>query len=94
MWRQMANSQILKFKMSKLFRLVELVIVMVLGNVEGGKTFFTLTFMKSKLINRLITHLNPVVKIYAQDFHTLQSFPFYTAITKWNEEKSHYGLEL
>jgi hypothetical protein len=67
---------------------------MVLGNVEDEKTFFILTFMKSKLKNRLTTHLDLVVKIYAQDFLTFQSFPFYIAITEWNEEKSHYGLEL
>jgi hypothetical protein len=51
MWRWMVNSQILKFKMFELFKLVELVIVMVLGSVEDERTFSTLTFMKSKLRN-------------------------------------------
>jgi len=90
----MAKSQILKLKMFELFRLVELIIVMVLGSVEDERIFFTLTFMKSKLKNQLTTHLNLLVKMYAQDFFTLQNFPFYIVITKWNEEKSHYGLEL
>jgi hypothetical protein len=67
----MVNSQILKLKMFELFKLVELVIVMVLGSVEDERTFSTLTFMKSKLRNRLTTHLDLVVRMYAQDFFTL-----------------------
>jgi hypothetical protein len=70
MWRWMANSQILKIKMFEFFRLVELVIVMVLGSVEDERTFSTLTFMKSKLRNHLTTHFDLVVKMYAQDFFT------------------------
>jgi hypothetical protein len=80
--------------MSEFFRLVELVIVMVLGNVEDERTIFTFTFMKSKLRSQLTTHLDLVVRMYAQDFFTFQSFPFYTIITEWNEEKSCYGLGL
>ncbi len=80
--------------MYKIFKLVELVIVMVLGSVEDDRTISTLTFMKSKLRSQLTTHLDLVVRMYAQDFFTLQSFPFYTIITEWNEEKSCYGLEL
>jgi hypothetical protein len=49
MWRRMANSLILKVKMFEFFKLVELAIVMVLGNVEDERTFSTLTFTKSKL---------------------------------------------
>jgi hypothetical protein len=90
----MANSQILKLKMFELFKLVELIIIMVLGDVEDERIFSTLTFMKSKLKNQLTTHLDLIVKMYAQDFFTLQNFPFYIAITEWNEEKSHYGSEL
>jgi hypothetical protein len=66
----MANSQILKIKMFEFFRPVELVIVMVLGSVEDENTFSTLTFMKSKLRNRLTTHFDLVVKMYAQNFFT------------------------
>ncbi len=47
-----------------------IIIVMVLGNVEDERTFSTLTFMKSKLKNQLTTHLDLVVRMYAQDFFT------------------------
>jgi hypothetical protein len=90
----MANSQILKLKMFKFFRLVELVKSMVLGSVENETTFFTLTFMKSKLTNQLTTHLDLVVKTYVQNFFKFQSLQVYTIIIEWNEKKSCYGLEL
>jgi len=65
-----------------------------LGSVEDERTFSTFIFMKSKLRNQLTTHLDLVVKMYAQDFFTFQSFPFYIVITEWNEKNSHHGLKL
>jgi hypothetical protein len=37
--------------------MVKLVLVEVVGSVEDKRCFSTLSFMKSKLQNRLITHL-------------------------------------
>jgi hypothetical protein len=54
---------------------------MVLGSVEDERTIFIFTFMKSNLKNQLITHLDLVVRMYAQDFFTFQSFSFYIVIT-------------
>ncbi len=80
--------------MYEFFKSIKLAINMVLGKVENEKTFSTFIFMKSKSRNQLTTHLDLVVRMYAQNLFTFQSFPFYIAITKWNENKSHYGLEL
>jgi hypothetical protein len=38
--------------------------MLVLGGVKDEHMFSTISFMKSKLNNRLITHLALVVKIY------------------------------
>jgi hypothetical protein len=81
MWRKFASNVILKDRIFEYFKLVELKIVVVLGSVEDEHTFFTITFMKSKLRNRLITNLDLVVKMYVQNFFTLQTFPFQIAIT-------------
>jgi hypothetical protein len=35
-----------------------------------------LAFMNSKLENRLTTHLPLVVRMFAQQFYTLQNFPY------------------
>jgi hypothetical protein len=73
------------------FRLIELAIVMVLESVEDERTLSTLIFIKSKLRNRLTTHVDFVVRMYTQDFFTFQSFPSYMVIIEWNEEKSVMG---
>ncbi len=84
MWSWITSSQNLKLKMSKPFRLVKLVIVMVLGNVEDERTFFTLTFIKTKLKNWLTTHLDFVVTMYAQDSFTLPILHNYHWV-EWRE---------
>jgi hypothetical protein len=56
---------ILKDRIFEYFKLVELAIVVVLGNVEDELTFYTVTFMKSKLRNRLTTNLDLVVRMHA-----------------------------
>jgi hypothetical protein len=47
--------------MLEYIRLVQLVVVQVIGLVEDEKCFFTLTFMKYKLRNQLIEHLEMVM---------------------------------
>jgi hypothetical protein len=76
LWRSFVFNVILKDTIFEYFKLVELAIVVVLGIVEDELTFYTITFMKSKLRNRLSINLDLVVRMYAQDFFTLQTFPF------------------
>jgi hypothetical protein len=71
-------------------KLVEMAIVMVFNSVEDEWTFFTLNFVKSKFHNQLITNLNLVVCMCAQQFYYMESFPFYIAICKWTKGKVHY----
>jgi hypothetical protein len=40
------------------------------------KTFFTLTFMKSKLWNWLAEHLDIAMHMFAKDFFTKETFLF------------------
>jgi hypothetical protein len=64
------------------------VAVMVLGNVEDEHCFSTLSFMKSKLWNQLTTHLDLVVKMFAQDHYILDTFPF----EDWVDNKIRYAI--
>ncbi len=57
-------------------KLDELVMVRIVDSVEEEKCFSTLAFMKSKLRNRLTTHLPLVVSMFAQQFYILQNFPY------------------
>jgi hypothetical protein len=53
---------------------------MVLGSVEDERCFSTLSFVKSKLKNKLTTHLDLVVWMYVEFVFTIQTFPFDVAI--------------
>ncbi len=63
---------------------------MVMGNVEDEICFSNMGFMKSKLRNRLTTHLSLVVRMFAQKFFTFNNFPFAIAMNAWNATKSHH----
>jgi hypothetical protein len=66
-------------------KLIELAIVQVINNVEDERTFSTLSFMKSKLKNCLVGHLNITICMFTHDFFTKEIFPFHCAITNWND---------
>jgi hypothetical protein len=51
--------------------------VMVLGNVKNECTFSNMSFMKNKFQNHLTTHLDLVVRMYAQTFYSLETFLLY-----------------
>jgi hypothetical protein len=57
--------------------------VMVLGFVVDEHTFSNLVFMKTKLHNRSMIHLNLVVRMYAQDYYNYGIFPFYATMKDW-----------
>jgi hypothetical protein len=55
-------------------------IIQVISNVENERTFSTLTFMRSKLWNQLVGHLDNVIGMFIQDFFTKDTFSFQVAI--------------
>lgn len=59
--RTIFSSQIFEQKIYEYIRLDELVVMQVIGLVEDEQCFFTLTFMKTKLKNRLTKHLELVI---------------------------------
>jgi hypothetical protein len=65
-------------------------IVQVVGNVKDECCFYMLAFMKSKLHNRLITHLPLVVWMFAQRFYILQNIPCAKCIGQWQVAQQRY----
>jgi hypothetical protein len=57
MWRLVTTFRILITSFPKYVKLAKLAMVQVVGSVEDETCFFILVFMKSKLHNRLTTHL-------------------------------------
>jgi hypothetical protein len=63
---------------------------MVMGNVEDERCFSNMGFMEGKIRNRLTTHLNLVVRMFALKFFTFDNFPFAITMNAWNATKSHH----
>jgi hypothetical protein len=82
MWRLLIASQVLVCSFLKYVKLVEMAIVQIVGNVKDECCFFTLAFMKSKLRNKLTTHLPLVVWMFAHQFYILQNFPYAECIAQ------------
>ena len=53
LWTKLSGSEILRQRMSEYFKLVDLCQTMILGSVEDERMFSALSFLKSKLRNRL-----------------------------------------
>jgi hypothetical protein len=70
-------------------KVIELIVVQIMGFV---KTFSTLTFMKTRLRNRLCEYLDLVVRMIAQPFYIVDIFPSDDDITTWTEEKAKMCL--
>jgi hypothetical protein len=78
MWAQLVAIVIVAHKLLKFLKLMEIAIIMVVGNVEDERTFSIVNFIKSTFFNCLATHLDLVVQIYVQKFYRLETFLFYT----------------
>jgi hypothetical protein len=76
LWSNMGFSAFLKQRLLEYLKLVELLIVMVLDNVEDKRCFSTTFFMKSKFKNKLTNHFDLVVKMFIQDHYSMDVFPF------------------
>jgi hypothetical protein len=55
-------------RLPEFIKVAEIAVTTVLGSVEDERTFSTLGFMKSKLRNRLGSHLGTTVKMFSQPF--------------------------
>ncbi len=63
-------------KILKYFKVAKIATSQLIGSMEGTRCFSTLVFMKSKLRNRLIDHLDLVVCKFAHKFYSLENFPY------------------
>ncbi len=90
LWTSLATSLVIVFKLSEYFKLTAM--VQVIGFVEDEKCFSNLNFIKTKLQNWLTTYLL-IVKMFAQEFYTLEDFPYAKAIATWKDMKVQYGFD-
>jgi hypothetical protein len=75
--------------------LAEIAMVHVLGSVEDERCFSSLTFLKDRLRNRLVSeHLGVVLRMHGHRLFTLQNFPYDDCFQTWVHlaERYHYGV--
>ena len=93
-WIRIGQNALMLNCLSEFIKLAKIAMCVVLGSVEDEQTFSTLSFMKSKLRNRLTGHIDTCVKLFSQEFFTIETFPVSKAITSWREERSHWGIDM
>ncbi len=91
-WKKLCSNVLLCARLFELMKVVELIVVQIMGFVKDERTFSTLTFMKTRLWHRLCEHLDLLVRMFAQPFHIVNTFPYNDAIITWIEEKARRGL--
>ncbi len=89
LWQILSIFQIPKNFFPEFFNLAEIDVIQVSRSVEDEHTFSTLSFLKSKLWNRLCEHLPIVVGMFSQPFFTLNNFPYDATFEKWKVAKVH-----
>jgi hypothetical protein len=83
LWRSLSQLRHLCKLISEYFKLAEIGCCLVLGSVEDERCFSNLKFLKSCQRNRLGKHLPLVVRMFGQQFYTLDNFPYKDAIESW-----------
>ncbi len=81
LWKKLFLNALLCVQLVEFIKVAKLVVVQIMGSGEDENTFSTLTFMKTKLYNRLCEQLVLVVCMFAQPFYIINTFPYDVAIT-------------
>jgi hypothetical protein len=82
LWAVLGASQYLQEKISKYFKLADLCQTMILGSVEDERIFSALSFLKSKMRNKLDKHIDICLLLYVTK-DDITSFPYERALALW-----------
>lgn len=73
-------------------KLVEFIVIQVIGVLKNECCLSRFTFKKIKLRNKLTTHLELIIHMFNHKFFTLQDFPFGTIIPNWKHNRIQYEV--
>jgi hypothetical protein len=90
LWQYLDANSHLRHSLSEYIIIAEIAIVMVMGSVQGERTFNMVSFMKSKLRNRLSKYLSMAVGFKSQKFSTLEDFLYNAAYDSWRAETKRH----
>ena len=94
LWNILGESQYLQESMSEYFKLVDLCQTMILGSVEDKRMFIALSFLNSKLRNKLDKNMDTCLRLYVTKYD-ITNFPFNRALTLWRsnyERRGEYNI--
>lgn len=84
LWKNLGESNQLREAILEYFKLTNLCLTMILGSVEDERGFSTLSFLKSKVRNKLDKKLGNCLKLYNSRYE-VESFPHEKAISIWRK---------
>ena len=80
LWTKLSGSEKLREKMSEYFKLANLCQTMILGLVEDESMFIALSFLKSKLRNKLDKNVDTCLRLYVTKYE-IENFPYERALS-------------
>ena len=90
LWTTLGGSQYLQENISEYFKLVDLCQTMILGSVEDERMFSALSFLKSKLRNKLYKHMDTCLRLYVTKYN-INDFPYERALALWRSDCDRRG---
>lgn len=90
LWTTLSGSEFLLQNMSEYFKLVDLCQTMILGSVEDERMFSALTFLKSKLRNKLDKNVDTCLRLYVTKYE-VDNFPYERAVALWRSNCERRG---
>jgi hypothetical protein len=91
MWLSIDSKSFLCYALSEYVKLADPGICMVLGSVQDERTFSTITFLKTRVRNKLTTHLSLIMGMKTRPFFSIDSFPYDVAYNSWRDACKRHG---
>jgi hypothetical protein len=92
LWLKLSASTYFTGYISEWFKVAKIAVVTVIGSVEDERTFSTLSWMKSRVRNRLNLHLDCTLRLYSQPWwRSVSSFPYQIAMDHWERMRDRRG---
>lgn len=85
LWNTLSASQYLQENISEYFKLADLCQTMILGSVEDERMFNALSFLNSKLRNKLDKHVDTCLRLYVTKYG-VDNFPYERALVLWRSD--------
>lgn len=92
LWMKLYPSSYLQGNISEYFILYELCQILILDSVEYKRVFNTLSFIKSKLWNKLDKNLDTCIRLYVSSY-SLDSFQIERVVDLWFSAAQRRGVD-